>query len=360
MGAPFSFLPDGKKQMRRSELRLTAAKIFALCKEKQADFLIISGDIFENNRVSDNDFAAFFDGVKSIPETKVIAVCGNHDPLTLDSPFLNRDLPENLHVFGTQTECIPFKDKGVCFYGKSFKDVYMHENTFAPTVDDSLINIGVLHGDIGGSANYNPISRAFLQNCNMDYLALGHIHSYIKPERAGSTYFAYPGCPEPHGFDEIGEKGVIFAALSKNSFNYEFIPTALRICAVLPADVSAAQNSAQAAVIATDTVKGEYTREFEKNLYKIILCGNTDDGVCIDRNEVEARIAENVFFAKVSNKTSPKINIELLKKEKSLKGEFVRVMLKQISEHPLDEKKITDAMHIGLRAFSSEVKYDED
>ena len=44
----------------------------------------------------------------------------------------------------------------------------------------------------------------------MDYIALGHIHKFSGIKRIGNTYYAYSGCPEGRGFDEEGDKGIIF------------------------------------------------------------------------------------------------------------------------------------------------------
>ena len=41
----------------------------------------------------------------------------------------------------------------------------------------------------------------------MDYIALGHRHSFSGINIAGRTHFAYSGCPQGRGFDELDEKG---------------------------------------------------------------------------------------------------------------------------------------------------------
>ena len=51
--------------------------------------------------------------------------------------------------------------------------------------------------------------------------------------------------------------------------------------------------------------------------------------------------------------------LELLAQEPTLKGVFVKNMLKKL-EAADDKEAVNRALNIGLRAFNTEVKYNED
>ena len=65
----------------------------------------------------------------------------------------------------------------------------------------------MLHGEVGTGSKKININK--LRNKNIDYLALGHIHSYQTGIIEEDKVYAYCGCLEPRGFDELNEKGFI-------------------------------------------------------------------------------------------------------------------------------------------------------
>ena len=230
LGCEFAFLSASERAKRKAELIICCENIFKICHANSIDFLLLSGDVFDSNNVDEQTVNAFVSCFKLAPNTQVIYAAGNHDPLTANSPFLRDNLPENLTILDTCDQVVHFENKGVNIYGKSFASTYMQgsESFSLPISDDGRINIMVLHGDLGSdmSSGYNAITKDFIKNSNMDYVALGHIHEFSGIQVVGKTRYAYSGTPEPHGFDETGNKGVICANIGKDTFEYRFVPTA--------------------------------------------------------------------------------------------------------------------------------------
>lgn len=74
--------------------------------------------------------------------------------------------------------------------------------------EDGRVHFGLLHGEVEPSQpRYNPIRRQEIADSGLAYLALGHIHKRLEPQRLGRTLCAWPGCIEGRGFDELGPKG---------------------------------------------------------------------------------------------------------------------------------------------------------
>lgn len=364
LGASLSFLGGTKRATRKAELLLCLDRLFSLCRTNEIPLLILSGDVFDSNAVDTDIVTAFLSSVKNNGQVRVVFAAGNHDPLTSDSPFLNNSLPENLTVLGTDDTCVYFEDINTRVYGKSFKSVYMaaSERFSITPPGDNVINIMVLHGDLGSDtvSPYNSISQEFLRNSGMDYVALGHIHTFSGVKQTDSVYYAYPGCPEPHGFDESGNAGVICAEVGKNYLKHRFVPTAARTHETVNIDISAATDNETAASVILDELKSRFGENYGKNLYKIILTGGLSEEVRINTAEIKARLDNEVFYLKIKNCTHIDTDLSVLAHENTLKGKFVKIMLEKINAEPQNAEKLKTALGIGLKAFRSEVKLDEN
>ncbi len=363
LGSEISFLQGKQKAERKAEMIISAERIFDAARRAEVDIVLLSGDMLDSNTVPEDVVSAFWGFVSALGDIPVVLAAGNHDPLTSDSPYLKHSLPNNLYILGGEDSCINFDSLPLRVYGKSFKGVYMAGSarfSLLPPQDEK-INLMVLHGDTGYdlSGNYNTITKDFLANSGMDYAALGHIHAFSGLQKAGNTYYAYPGCPEPHGFDEIGEKGIIFGEIKKGSCEIKFLPTALRRHEVAEIDISAANCSSLAAEIVLSELRSRFGDSFDKNLYKIILRGSIDEEITLNTAEILKRISETVFFAKIKDCTELEIDLAAAAKEPSLKGMFVRRMLDKINTEGDADGLLHRAMLLGLKAFSSEVEFDE-
>lgn len=357
IGARDAFLGTAAEK-RRFETLLTFEKIIDLAKEKGADILAIAGDLFENNTVEDTFVDGVFNKINTIPEIKVVFAAGNHDPLTADSPFLTRTLPENLYVLPTNDSVITFEDIKVKVYGRSFESVYLKgEEEFTLVPDNGYINIMVQHGELRADlgSDYNSITPKFVKKSGMDYIALGHVHARTPIGKIENTSFAYCGCPEGQGFDELDQKGVYFGTVSKNGCDFEFIPVSKRQHIVRKIDVTGAEDITKTIL---DELKANY-ENFDDNLYKIELTGSIPPETELNLSEITTRLSAVLYFVKLRDKTEFSIDFELLAKEPTLKGVFVKNMLEKLKTAE-DKEAVTRALNIGLRAFNSEVKYNED
>ncbi len=349
---------------RQAETLITFEKIINLSKTNKVNILLIAGDLFNSNNIDKAFFDRVFECFASIPNTKIVFAAGNHDPLNADSPFKKYSLPENLYVLDTKDCFVEFSDLGTRVYGKSFKEVYMQgEPNFSLEADDNFVNLMCIHGELKSDlgSNYNSITSEFIQNSGMDYIALGHVHKRTDIGKIGNTFFAYCGCPEGQGFDELGEKGVYLGEVSKSACNLQFVSTAKRMHLTETVDISSLANSNDIADCIMQFVKEKYPDNFADNLYKIILIGSLNDGTVISVPEITARLNETLYFAKLRDKTEIKIDFDLLSRENTLKGIFVKNMLTRIenAEKAEEKEKLKSALNIGIKAFSGEVNYDE-
>jgi len=223
LDAPLGLSDEAQRSKLRTELSRIPLKIAALCKEKQCDILLLSGDLFDGAYAADT-LQNFKTALQSL-EIPVFIAPGNHDFVGADSPWLTETFPENVHIFthpAIESISLPELDCRVYGAGYISMDCPGLLEDFTPSHTETYA-IGILHGDPTQiSSPYCPVTKEQVKRSGLDYLALGHIHkgdSFL----AGKTLCAWPGCPMGHGYDETGEKGVLLVTLD-DTVTAEFIP----------------------------------------------------------------------------------------------------------------------------------------
>lgn len=360
IGAELSYLENGC-DTRQYEVLEVFKNITLLCKENCVEICLIAGDLFDSNTAAKQFVNPIFQYIEDAKSTRFFVVCGNHDPLDASSPFASATLPDNLKVFGTDYETEEMADLGVRIMGRSFSHSSMDAETPERMPDDDFINILLIHADFGVSSNYNPINQQFVADVGADYVALGHIHKRTDVQKLGRSYISYPGCPEGQGFDENGQKGVFMGDLFKGGHALEFIRTSKRLHITENIDLSDADSSAEAEKIIMARLEEKYGADFKDNLYKLVLTGAVESPENIKPAHLLLLLKEKLYFVKLKNEITRKLDLEALSRELSLKGVFVKTMLEKLSAAQGDEKQsVLDALNLGLAAFDSEVAYNED
>lgn len=328
-----------KASVRRQDLRRTFSKIISLA--DRGDMLFISGDLFDGKHVSRTTLDFLKKEFAKIPHVKVFIAAGNHDCFDAQSVYTRFNFGENVHVFSTEAECVETEQADV--YGISFKAANEHRELLSEISikNPDKINLLVMHGNLAGEG-YNPIKPAELENCGMDYVALGHIHLSNGVERRGKCTFAYPGCPEGRGFDETGEKGVLALTVSKNHIKSDFIPTCERMYLEIPVDVSG--------IDGTEEIIGRIKEQLTgaEHIYRIRLTGESQFPIDTEilKHSVEA------FDVSVVDETTPAVDVEGLSEEFTLKGLFAKFALEE--KDAMDPEDFERAFTAGFTFIEKE------
>ncbi|WP_094228150.1 metallophosphoesterase family protein [Methanolobus psychrotolerans] len=208
-------------------------KIIDLCIEKNADFLLIAGDIYDSADKSLYAQLKFLDGLKRLSDAGIATYIthGNHDPLNGWSASL--EWPDNVKVFsGDYVETFSVSRNGrviANISGISYRTTHIKENLakgFQKKDPDSPYAIGMLHCTVGsaeGHYPYAPCSVQDLKETNYDYWALGHIHQpqFVETE----PFIVYSGNPQGRDPGEPGERGCMVVEVDKKgNTNVDFVP----------------------------------------------------------------------------------------------------------------------------------------
>ena len=204
----------------------------------------------------------------------------------------------------------------------------------------------MLHGQEAASAGEEQVCLNLLREKNIDYLALGHIHSYKCEALDMNGKYAYCGCLEGRGFDECGEKGFVLLDVQEKEVNVSFIPFSHRVLHEIEMDITGfctineMISEAEKLLDAIDP----------KDLVKLVLTGTYTAEVNKDIEFMHKALADRVYFLKIKDKSSLLINAGDYKYDKTLKGEFIRTVLAGDKSDDDKEKIIA----CGLAALKGE------
>ena len=335
LGSQMKKLPRDKSDERARELRATFERMIAYAKREGISCILLAGDVFDGDRPFKKDKEFFYGAVRRNPEIAFYYLRGNHDGMESYTEQI-----DNLYTFGEEWTRYTLGEN-VALYGieTTAGNCVSLYSSLKP--DPNEVNIVMLHGQEGESFGECAVNIPKLKNKGIDYLALGHVHTYRCEKLDARGAWAYSGCLEGRGFDETGEKG--FAVYDTVDRTVRFVPFALRTVVEKDVDISGAQNGYDAlgavkAGVAVDT----------KNLLRLNLTGEIpfiDEALAAD---VEKYVSGTCYFVSVKDRTKLKIDYSALEDSLSLKGEFVRLALAEDMDGD-DRQKIID---LGLKALT--------
>lgn len=206
-------------QVVRTERLETARRLVEAATSHDAEFIIIAGDTFEDNAVDRVVVQRVADVLGGFSGT-VYIISGNHDPLVPGAVWDHRAWQShaNLHIL---TEAAPLKIDGATLYPcPLFEKHSLKDPTrWIDANDDPNIAIGIGHGTIVGVSQGEldyPIARDAAARTGLDYLALGHWHSfssYASPD--GAIRMAYSGTHETTKFGERDSGNAILVEIER-------------------------------------------------------------------------------------------------------------------------------------------------
>jgi DNA repair exonuclease SbcCD nuclease subunit len=206
---------EGEAQPRYSAARRDAvAGLGVLAAECRAEFVVVSGDVFEDNQLAPRVVSQALEAMRAI-RVPVYLLPGNHDPLDASSVYTSAlfaaERPENVIVLnragghrirpGVEIVAAPWRSK------RPTTDLTAEVLAGLPA--DGVTRVVVAHGGVDvldpdptrpslirTAAVHDAIARGAVH-----YVALGDKHSRTAVGDTGRVW--YPGSPEVTNFDDI-------------------------------------------------------------------------------------------------------------------------------------------------------------
>lgn len=349
---------DRKLLLRREEQKVSFSKVIDEVKRIDAHVLLIPGDLFCADKVSEDTISFLRNSFASIENTIVVITPGNNDPATADSPYITSDWPNNVVILKKELEAfeLTFDDTGETarIYGAGFRGHIckssLLRNSILPILDKNYINLLIMHGDLcakGTPSDYNPIFIEDVNTCGFDFCALGHKHQFTGVLPLEKSNYAYTGPCEGRNFFEAGPCGVLSGNLTKDSIDLSFVKTSTRENLSINIDISDVENQEDL----IKKIKSECGNT--ENIYKVTLTGTLKSNAYISISKLKEKLSCEYFYIKIVPEYYTNMNLDTLRLENSLKGCFVRNIEKKLVSCD-DKDSLYDALSFGLNAFESE------
>ena len=343
LDAPFAALPPDKARARRAEQRELLDRLAGLAEERRADVVLLSGDLLDGGQTYQETVQALARTLGGIPAPVFIAP-GNHDCYGPRSVYAGTAWPDNVHIFSTvAVEGVELPGLNCVVHGAAFTTPQADRSPLmgfaAPR--DGRIHLMALHGDVEGKGRYGPIALEDIAASGLTYLALGHIHACSGLQKAGDTYWAYPGCPEGRGFDELGEKGVLLLHAQPGQVTGEFVPLCRRRYQDVRVDVTGCDP--------LDAVLNALPPATAEDIYRITLTGAC---TAPDLARLQRALAPRFYGLTVRDETRLPQDLWQRREEDSLTGLFLREMEQLCAKRP-DDPVCRLAARFGLAALEN-------
>ncbi len=188
---------------------------------ESVDAVLLAGDLYDKK---DESIAARLHLRKQLgrlSEAGIFSflVHGNHDFLEVGE---FRQLPPRVHLFQNvhqqirvETKAGPLRVQGISHVlAETTENLSLHFHRTSPE-----LTVGLLHANVAqtqGHAPYAPCSLEDLNRAELDYWALGHVHTRCTFELASGGVAAYPGNLAGRHVNEAGARGALLVEFDRH------------------------------------------------------------------------------------------------------------------------------------------------
>ena len=335
-----------KAKERKNEILLTFEKMVDFAKKNGVKVIIIAGDMFDKKNISVKAKKIVKNQIILNPEIDFLYLKGNHDEINFIEE--EEEIPSNLKLFN-EKEWVTYKYGDIVITGIEIGKQNNYNMYNSLILEKNDINIVVMHGqesqnDVKDKTEI--INLKELKNKNIDYLALGHIHTFKQEKLDNRGIYCYSGCLEGRGFDECGEKGFVLLDIEDKQIKTQFIPIAKRTLHEINIDITGVTENYDI----EQKIEEETNKISKDDLIKIVLKGKVEAGTTRDIDYLKKKYEDRFYCVKIYDETT--LNIDYMKHQNdaSLKGEFIRLVLEQ----DLTDEEKGKIINTGIKALLGE------
>ena len=316
LGSPLSARLSGERQReRKNELFNTLSRMADKAKELGCGAVIIAGDLFDSESVTLTDCERVLGIIERYPMITYFYVSGNHERGAFSGKIVEK--PNNLIIFGEEWEYYTAAD--VRIVGRSGTEEGMLDSL---AIDREKKNIVILHGEPTDKSGRDAVGLKEAMGRGIDYLALGHYHSYRVYDLGDCCHAVYPGSPEGRGFDEEGEKGFVLIDTDGEHITHRFVPFAERTLHRIEVDIGGSLRNIEI----EDRIRAALSGIPAKDLVRVELVGALELESMVDTDAIYSPFKDKYYHFEIKDRTNIRILPESYKLDKSLRGEFIRLV----------------------------------
>ncbi|MBR2930851.1 MAG: DNA repair exonuclease [Clostridia bacterium] len=334
----FVKLAPSQVKERKEELFLVLSRMIEEASRMGCRAVIIAGDLFDTERITKRAAERVTNLIERHPEMDFLYLRGNHE----GEAFINKidRKPDNLRIFSDGWSSFDYGDTVI--WGRNIPSPTMFSEL---TVDRDKKNIVVLHGAVVDHATSGEeISLSEASRRGIDYIALGHYHSYTEYRIDERCSAVFCGSPEGRGFDEPGEHGFVLIDTDSSPVGYRFCPAAKRRIRIVKVDISGLERRLDIEDAIADALAGIAPTD----LVRILIVGERPPELYADRDAILQRWQSRFYYLELKDESKMKIDPMKYAYDKTLKGEFIRLVS---SRTDIDEEARDRVIRLGIRAL---------
>jgi len=197
--------------------------------------------------------------------------------------------------------------------------------------------VGMVHGALaipGRTDNDDVVvTREEIAASGLDYLALGHWHSF-QQGTSGPTTWAYAGAPEPVAISQDGAGKVLLVGLDRSAgaTTVTIDPRAVGRTRFEQLDVDAATVGGQPALVAAIAAKADPDLVLD-----VRLTGVRPDELDVHPEEVEEQLKGSFLRVRVRDVSQPALTEGAIPSADTIPGAFIRNVEGRIAELEADD-----------------------
>jgi len=345
LGARHTDLGDRAVALRERQFAAFGAAIDLAIAEK-VDLFLVAGDLFDSNvqprRTVDRAAAQ----LRRLVEAKVrtVLVPGTHDVYDRASIYRAYDLAALSGAVGSDFLTVLTPDRpdvvlpalDVVVHGRCFATKRAPQSPLAgvdaASDDRATWHLGLLHAAVAipDKTEHDDvvITTEEIAAGHLDYLALGHWHSFSQG-KAGRTTYAYSGAPEAVAIDQDKAGSVCLVSLEQSG-GKKRISVETRVVATTRferLDLDAGTIATQPGLIELLAAKASPDLVLDAR-----LIGVRPETLDLDLDEVEAALADRFLRIRVRDRSVAPLTDGLLPPGDTVLGAFIRDLEGRIAE----------------------------
>lgn len=336
LGAPLTAHFDrDRAEMRRVEICSTFRRLVAFAQREGVRLILLAGDIFDGEFPLRRDEEFFYEVIKSAPQIDFLYLRGNHDRLGRGEKL------SNLKSFDGEWRTYDYGEVTVSGIELNAENSFAFYNGLR--LEARRKNIVMLHGQVAPSAGAGLISLNALTGKGIDYLALGHLHSFRTGRLDGRGVYAYCGCLEGRGYDETGEKGFVLLD-TEGRMSASFVPFATRTIHEKEVDVGGLRGVMEL----LEKVRREASVG-RGDILRLTVKGEAAFDTAGIEEFLKDALQGSCFGVSVKNRATAALDLSKYEGQVCLEAEFIRVVK---ADPSLTEEEKTEVIRLGLKALS--------
>jgi len=303
------------------------------------DAALICGDLFDSNAQPRRSVEGAVSELKRLTDRgiRVVIIPGTHDVYDSRSIYRAFDLArlaglpmgsDLLTVLTPEQPELLLKDLDLIVYGRVFATKRAPRSPldgFSVRADERASwKVGMIHGSrqIPGRVDRDDVlfTDAEIAASGLDYLALGHWHSYSSG-RAGDTTWAYAGAPEPVAVDQDGAGNACLVRLEDGASRDSSVHVQpIRVGRT----VFRAESVDAAAIVSQAELSARLSELADPDLVlHVWLDGIAPDTLEIDIDELERTLAPSFLHVRIRDRSVVEIGSDAELPADTVAGRFV-------------------------------------